>query len=172
MNIELKQAIKNLFEQLKFVAENLTDEQFTQPSISLSGSSIGQHFRHTLEFFNCLLDDESGLVNYDKRNHDTSLEKSTIEALKLIALQNATIQSLDSNKNITLELSYDYSDDATNIIQVESNLYRELVYNIEHAVHHMALIKVGIVEIMPDLVLPDGFGVASSTITYKETQKV
>lgn len=172
MNKELKNAIENLFEQLKFIAKNLNDNQFSQPLISLSGSSIGQHFRHTLEFFKCLLTDESGLVNYDKRNHDKSLESSTEEILNLIALQNSAIQALDSNKNIMLELSYGYEQGTTNVIQVESNLYRELVYNIEHVIHHMALIKIGIIEIMPDFEIPAGFGIASSTIRYKETQKV
>ena len=52
-----------------------------------------------------------------------------------------------------------------------SNLDRELVYNIEHAIHHMALIKIGIKEVAPQLQLPEGFGVANSTIRHKKQQK-
>lgn len=170
MNKELKAAIQNLFNQLKFVAENLSDEQFARPSVSLSGSSIGQHFRHTLEFFKCLLSDENGLVNYDNRAHDKSLENSTLETLSLISLQNEAIQKLDSNKNFTLELSYGL--EKSNPIRVETNMERELIYNVEHAVHHMALIKIGLREVASNIVLPKGFGVADSTIQYQKVQNI
>jgi hypothetical protein len=47
---------------------------------------------------------------------------------------------------------------------------RELVYNIEHVVHHMALVKIGLKELLPDLDLPDDFGVAVSTIRYQHSE--
>jgi hypothetical protein len=44
-----------------------------------------------------------------------------------------------------------------------------LVYNIEHAVHHMAIMKIGIREVADYINLPDNFGIAVSTLRYRET---
>ena len=170
MNKDLKKAVENLFDQLRFITINLSDEQFSKPTLSLSGSSIGQHFRHTLEFFQCLLTEENELINYDQRRHKKSLENYTSEALQLINEQSKTIETLTSNKEFTLELSYGLEQSKP--IKVNTNLERELVYNIEHTVHHMALMKIGLKEIAPELKLPIGFGVADSTIQYHNTQQL
>ena len=41
------------------------------------------------------------------------------------------------------------------------------MYNLEHAIHHHALIKVGL-KIMTKIELPESFGVAPSTIQYRK----
>lgn len=165
MQKELKKAIESLFEQLRFIATNLNDDQFSRPSVSLSGATIGQHFRHTLEFFQCL-SQANDLVNYDLRSHEKLMESDTSLALMMINSQSEIIKSIDSNKDITLELSYGINQPEP--IKVKTNLERELVYNVEHAVHHMAIIKIGLREIAPGLELPIGFGVADSTLQYQK----
>lgn len=168
--MEIKFAVKNLFGQLYNVIEQLTDEQYQTPSVSLSGSTIGQHMRHSLEFFSCLVAGEKlGIVNYDNRERDLQLEQSRAKALNVLDLLQREIHTLDASKELTLELSYSFEEN--NTVQVPSNIGRELVYNIEHAVHHMALIKIGIMEIASNLELPEGFGVASSTIRYQREQE-
>jgi hypothetical protein len=67
------------------------------------------------------------------------------------------------NKELVLEA--EYTDDAEAPLQFTTNYRREIAYNLEHTIHHMALIKVGIREVS-DLEIPEGFGVASSTIKY------
>lgn len=44
------------------------------------------------------------------------------------------------------------------------------MYNIEHTIHHLALIKVGLKLVYPDLDLPNHFGVAPSTIKFQQAQ--
>jgi len=51
---------------------------------------------------------------------------------------------------------------------VETNYYRELIYNLEHTIHHMALIKVGINEVSC-IAVPEGFGIATSTIKFRRS---
>jgi hypothetical protein len=57
-------------------------------------------------------------------------------------------------------------------ITIETNYFRELTYNIEHAVHHMAIMKIGIREVAGQVVIPTSFGVATSTIRYREQETV
>jgi len=46
-------------------------------------------------------------------------------------------------------------------------LHRELQYNIEHAVHHLAIIKIGVKTLEDSFKLDDNFGIAASTIRNK-----
>jgi len=70
-------------------------------------------------------------------------------------------------KPLLLEVGYDVAND--NFVTVETTAMRELVYNIEHAVHHMAIIKIGVREIANYIELPLDFGIAASTIRYQES---
>jgi hypothetical protein len=76
------------------------------------------------------------------------------------------VLSRPSNKTLKLEAAYDLNKEE--FITIETNFLRELVYNIEHAVHHMAIIKIGVREVAPQIVLPHDFGIAASTIRYQE----
>ena len=69
------------------------------------------------------------------------------------------------NKEIILEAE-DYCE-SVETVSIPSNYYREIAYNLEHTIHHMALIRVGINEVSC-LLLPDEFGVAYSTIKYRQ----
>lgn len=61
-------------------------------------------------------------------------------------------------KDLVLEAGFDEKSVELNLIP--TNYFREIAYNLEHAIHHMAPIKIGIHEVA-DLVLPAGYGVAS-----------
>ena len=52
---------------------------------------------------------------------------------------------------------------------VRTTYFREIVYNTEHAIHHLALIRVALREMKLDIV-GDEFGMAYSTIKYFSTQ--
>ncbi|HTH31951.1 MAG TPA: hypothetical protein VL946_11450, partial [Lacibacter sp.] len=53
--MQLYHAIRASFEQLTAVLDQLTTEQYKTPSENLSGATIGQHTRHIIELFQCLL---------------------------------------------------------------------------------------------------------------------
>ncbi|UXP32999.1 DinB family protein [Reichenbachiella agarivorans] len=161
----IKLAINNIFNQLTGLIQELTNEEYSQLSITLNGSTIGQHVRHTLEFFKCLLQDyHTGMVNYDLRCRDLALESDTVVALDQLNQLRNQLNQVSDNVSITLEQSFD-ADETSCIVQ--SNLERELIYNIEHAVHHMALIRIGLREVKPNLMLDESFGIASSTMRYR-----
>lgn len=163
--MQLTKAITNITGQLAASLQQLTDGQYSQPSNIIFNATIGQHVRHVIELFTCLHQGyETGLVNYEKRKRDHRIENDKAFAIQLLLSIAPAIKTTD--RNLVLESNYDENSDET--VAVQTNYYRELIYNLEHAVHHMALIRVGINEVS-DIELPEGFGVASSTIKFRKT---
>jgi uncharacterized damage-inducible protein DinB len=160
-------ALTHLFDQINSLLHALDNHQYTQPCPTLHHATVGQHIRHTLDFFACLIQgQQQGLVNYDSRERNERIESERMTAIhQTDELKKASLL-LSTHQQLVLEVCYGTSDKAS--MQIPSNVGRELVYAIEHAVHHLALIKIGIREIAPNLSLPDGFGVASSTIRYRQ----
>lgn len=162
--MQLQSAISNVFVQLNESIQQLSDEQYKRPSNILFNATIGQHVRHIIELFICLNQGyETGVVNYEKRKRDYRIETERLFAVELLHTIYSSINKQD--KNLMLEVSYDeHSNEA---IVIHTNYYREIAYNLEHTVHHMALIRVGVNEVS-SIQLPAGYGVASSTIKYRK----
>ena len=167
--MDIKVACHNILEQVGGVIEQISDKDFVAPVQAFNNATIGQHFRHSLEFFQCLMngyqDDE---VSYDRRVHDKDLESNKILAFDVINKIKLFIEHCDIDKTIGLHVSYD--PQSNDEVVVSSNMAREITYNIEHIVHHMALVKIGIKEVCPYVVLPPEFGIAVSTIKYHKSQ--
>ena len=169
VNVELKKAVKEVLDQLSAVLSQISAEDYCKPVETLNNSTIGQHIRHTLEFFHCLIHGHiSGTVNYDNRNHDKSIETDKAQALSSLTMIKKFIDQLSENLVFKLEIDYGIDEDLGNTI--DTNFNRELAYNIEHAIHHMAIIKIGINAICPYIALPENFGVANSTVKYHKKQ--
>ena len=165
--IHLASACFNILNQLEITIEQIQPTDFCRPAQTLSGSTVGQHLRHTLEFFQCLEKGfESGVINYDKRDHDKQIETDKHLAIAVISRIRDFVASQVQDKHLKLEASYELlSEDC---LTISTNYYRELIYNIEHAIHHMAIMKIGVREIAPYVKLPEYFGVAVSTVRYQE----
>ena len=162
--MQLNTAIRNVFVQLSDSLEQLTPEQYKAQSNILFNATIGQHVRHIIELFIELNKGyDSGVVNYEKRKRDYRIETDKDFAAALF--HEIYLQLDKADKPLMLESSYDEHSDET--ITVQTNYIREVVYNLEHTVHHMALIRVGITEVS-NIMLPDGYGVASSTVKYRK----
>lgn len=169
--MNLHTACRNILTQLTTLVNQISEQDFTKPVDSLGGSTIGQHLRHTLEFFICLEQGfEKGLINYDKRAHDKLIETDKFIALSTLSKISDFILNQKTNKPLCLEAGYDLHNDE--FVTIETNFLRELVYNIEHAVHHMAIMKIGIREIAPQIILPHDFGIAASTIRYQDSASI
>lgn len=165
--MQLLLAAKNILTQLSGVVEQITEDDFRKYSNTLN-ATVGQHLRHTLEFFICLEQGyEQGVVNYDKRIHNKAMENDKFIALHTISQIQDFINYNQGDKQLTLEAGYLPDSDACETIN--TNYHRELIYNIEHAVHHMAIMKIGIREVAEYIALPADFGVAVSTLRYKES---
>jgi uncharacterized damage-inducible protein DinB len=163
--MKIQDAIQNVFTQLSDTLQQLSNDEYTQKSSALFSATIGQHVRHIIELFICLEHGyENGFINYEKRKRDYSIESNKEIAIMLLDQIPSGFHGLD--KNLLLEATYDECSDET--ILITTNYLRELIYNMEHTVHHMALIRVGINEVSA-VKVPEEFGVASSTIKYRRT---
>jgi hypothetical protein len=160
----LTQPIQHVFVQLSETLNQLSTEEYTRPSKILMNATIGHHVRHIIELFQCLEKGyDSGIVNYEKRKRDYKIE--TDKEFATILLKDIYTCIEKPNRELILEAE-DYCD-SVETMSVPSNYYREVVYNLEHTIHHMALIRVGINEVS-SVVLPDEFGVAYSTVKYRQ----
>jgi predicted transcriptional regulator len=157
----LLSSINNSLDELIGLLNQLTEKEYSRPCFELSGSTIGKHIRHIVEMFQCLNRNyDSGLVNYDKRERNVLIETNIDFAVQMIS----DIKKYISKENKNLELQQMIDGVAINI---QSNYYRELLYNLEHCIHHQALIKVAILKNI-NIKVDENFGVARSTIEYRK----
>jgi len=151
---------QQLVQQLQFirdVLQRMDDNNYTQKSNMLGDVSIGQHVRHIAELAHCLVAGYSdGLVNYETRPRDTRIETERMAAIQMIQQLQADLSRPD--KLLQLEDNHD---------RVGTTYFREVVYNTEHAIHHMALIRVALRELKLDIV-PKEFGMAYATLHYQQ----
>ncbi len=165
---QLFTAGKTILAQLSDVVSQISEEDFRKPSAALSQSTVGQHLRHTLEFFICLEQGyELGVVNYDKRIHNKAMENDKHIALHTIRQIQEFVGCNQADKSLKLEVGY--QPDSEECVSIDTNYLRELTYNVEHAVHHMAIMKIGIREVASYVKLSPDFGIAVSTLRYKES---
>ena len=157
----LIQSIKdNLSENIELLHQ-LTNDEFTQKNPELSNATIGEHMRHIIELFGCLLENyDYGLINYDDRKRDILLQTDKNEAIAIIEKY---LLELDK-PNKPLSLTHNCFSP---IELLQTNYFRELIYNLEHSIHHQALIKVALHN-LPHIKIPSSFGVAPSTLEYRK----
>jgi hypothetical protein len=161
----LKTPIQQLLRQLLDVLENLSDTQYSVSVELLSGATIGQHIRHIVEFFQELDKGYAvGTVNYDRRNRSHVLEMNRSLAVRQLSQM---VHSIDRPEKDLVLIAHLVAGDVEPIV-VPTNYSRELLYNMEHIVHHMALLRIGISAVTA-LSLPPQFGVAASTLQYRQT---
>ena len=127
----------------------------------LSNASIGQHTRHIIELYQSLLNGyDDSEVCYDNRKRDKRIEQDVTFAIVLLQEILNNLQKPDKKLSISYELN-------GKNMRIESNYYREVMYNLEHTIHHQALIRIAVNQLC-DFSLSASFGVAPSTIEYRK----
>jgi uncharacterized damage-inducible protein DinB len=155
-------------ERVKDVCQLLIQEKYTEKIEVLSNSSIGQHIRHIIEFYECLSQGcKEGYINYDDRKRNLLIETLPDYATALISDLQKELENVDLDANIFV-----IHEIGNEKHEIKTTLARELYYMAEHTVHHFALIKIGINSAFPELKLPENFGIAESTIKYHQSQEI
>jgi hypothetical protein len=155
---QLTQQIRSLSNLLSL----LNDEQYNKQIKHLGKASIGGHTRHIIELLQCAIAGyNTGMIDYVNRTRNMNIQTNRFFAITNLELLEKQINL----PNKQLEMKVEDIEDAVEST-VPTTYFREVVYNTEHAIHHLALIKVALIEMKVDLV-SDNFGMAYSTIKYK-----
>lgn len=125
---------------------------------------IGAHIRHVHDHFRSLfIGLNTGVVDYNLRNRDSMEEVNLSISLsenKHILDQLSTLDVASSKIEIISEINCH----ATENLQMTSSVERELLYLINHTIHHAAIIK----HMMDNAGVgcPSEIGLAPGTATY------
>jgi hypothetical protein len=164
---ELLRSVVEALDQGEALLAQLGDEDYTRKVPIAFNASIGGHYRHCLDHFRSLLDAAMrGDLNYDHRERGTLIENDRFAALNATRELRGAYERLDlvlltRALNVTCKTSYTTSRSQASA----STVGREIMYSVAHAVHHYALI--GVMCGITGVELPDGFGVAPSTLKHK-----
>ncbi len=158
----------NILSHIDVYINQLEDVDYSKPLPLLSDATIGGHTRHIIDGFLCLMNQqESGVISYDKRERNKQLETDTQYVSEKLTEIRLFLRSLENNRSCGFEIKY---EDQTFL--TDSTLSREIAHNIEHVIHHLAIIKIALMAYYKDVNLPREFGVAPSTLRYWEANLI
>lgn len=161
----IKDSNTAILNQLRSVLGQLGTTDYKK-HLKILNSSIGQHSRHILEFYLCLFNGfDTGEVCYDTRQRDLQIENDLDYSITILDQIIEKLDGIQVNQNVNLVTSFE--QDIAQVVQ--SNYGRELVYLIEHTIHHLAIINIALQESFPNVIVPANFGVAFSTIKHRSS---
>lgn len=156
----IEDIVKNL-EKGKYLLENIDDAIYSDKSIAPYFSSIGEHLRHVLDTFTCVLKGmELGSINLTDRDRNYNVENYTncgLEYFDKVINQLKKIDTSQLSKRIQL-----IDDLGSGCCAVNSTYEAVLMQAHSHAIHHFA--TVGYTMYALNIYLPlDSFGVNATT---------
>ena len=159
---------KKVLLDLKKLLIQLDEKAFSYKNTTLFGGSIGEHFRHIIEFYLCCLSQKaSASVNYDLRHRDKQLEVDMRKGIRNIDKVLSDLDQLKDSGNTSLTM-YTFSEGEKNESKgVKTSFFRELNYYMDHCIHHQSLIKIALLEQDLTHLIDPNFGVAFSTQLYR-----
>jgi len=139
-------------------------------------AAIGQHVRHVLDHYECLLGATDGRVDYTRRAREeivgccletaiSRIDATRHRLAELSDIQGASPESSGAGLHTGVIFTPARSDCQPVQRCLTSTLERELMFVLSHTIHHMALIAV-LVRRQSAMPIPTGFGVAPSTMRY------
>jgi uncharacterized damage-inducible protein DinB len=161
--MDCKEGALEIVQQVERILDQLAQDKYANPLEVLNGSSLGQHFRHIIEFYHCLVDGvDQGIIDYASRKRDTRIEQDVRFAKSSYLRLIQQLKALDEDRIIRVKADFNAEERPV----VGSTLGRELMFAYDHAIHHLAIIKIGIQQELPELALDQQLGVAPSTIKH------
>ena len=158
-----------LLDQAANLADKVDEKSWTSPSPAFRNSTLGQHFRHTLDHYESLLKGaDHGLIDYDARDRDLRIEVSPPTAASRCRELHQGLVKVAETKASSHTLKVRTSCSVTREVSSQcSSFGRESQFIVSHTIHHFAIIAAichGL-----DIEMPSTFGVAPSTLKHRET---
>lgn len=163
--MQCKQGALQLIDEIIETLNIIPTEAYAASLEVFEGSTLGKHFRHIHDFFNCLITQcEHEHVDYAKRKRDETIEGQKDSAITHFSHLKSSINKLDESR--VLKVYADFTLDDGSRPAVQTTIGRELMYAYDHAVHHLAIVKIGLQSIDPMLPFKKDLGVAASTTSH------
>jgi len=170
--MDCRQGSNLILRQIGELLSRMNDGQYTKELELYNGSCIGQHIRHIYDFYNSIVRSiEIGELDYADRERNPDIERYTHNAALNFMSLSKIIMSLDEDTLIDVVTEFGI-DDLPNRKRVSTSIGRELLYAYDHAIHHLAIVKMGIQTNFPDFFIDAEIGVAPSTIKHKNKQAI
>jgi len=154
--------------QARDVVTSLSDETY---GARVDGRSpAGAHIRHVLDHYLALRDGVAkGVVDYDHRRRDCAVETNRQAALERLQQVEHWLTSM-APESVSLSVKSEVSLCDCQFLTLESDLARELLYTLNHTVHHMAYVAL-LLKFNGESVA-DNIGVAPATASYQRARLV
>ncbi|MEM9280321.1 MAG: DinB family protein [Verrucomicrobiota bacterium] len=150
--------------------EKLDYSSYTAKSEGTLNSSVGAHFRHNIDHYECFLNGvATGQADYDHRERDPVTETHPEAASDRMANIIDRLGALSPSQIVRpLRVKMD-SGTASQEPWSQSTVRRELQFLVSHTVHHYALIAVicRAINVIPE----EDFGVAPSTLRFQAEEQ-
>lgn len=166
----LNLAVKDVLQQGCLFLDRVGDEVYARRLDGDMAASLGAHYRHVLDHFLCLAEGiRTGRVNYDERRRNPQLE-SSVECARLateeLIDEFGSLSRGDLRRECAVTYSVGYGESGAEAAR--SNLAREVMFCVGHAIHHYAILRLVCAGV--GVKLPYEFGVAPSTLKYVRTE--
>lgn len=163
--MQAKLALLHTIHQINDLLGQIEPHEYRQPLPEFDGSTLGQHFRHILEFFLCLERGlPSGLVDYAARERNLLYEDSPGVAKATLESFSAALETIQPGSALTLKAEFGGNERPC----YHSSVGRELAFVYDHAIHHLAIIKIGLRCHFPHILTNRELGVSPSTLKARE----
>lgn len=163
-----KEGTRHLCSQICELLEKLDAPIYAQPVSLFNGTSIGQHFRHILDFYTSVFKGiPGGIIDFSKRERSPSVEQSPEVAAAAFRQIINKLEAINPQEKIQVRADFSSTSEAGRPL-IHSSIARELMFAYDHAVHHMAMIRIGIQHLLPEFYLDEAFGLAPATVKYRK----
>ena len=157
-----------MIKQIHGLLCQLDDAAYAKPVDLFKGGTLGQHFRHILDFYNCLIAGSlMGELDYAKRARNPLMETKIEVAKDAFKMILDKLEELSEGKRVDVITDFSIEENGERSIVV-SSVGRELMYAYDHAIHHLAIIRMGIQTEFPEVELCESLGVAPSTVKHNK----
>lgn len=162
--MQIQVTIHQILDQLNSILSQLDDYKYTKELPILNNQTIGKHSRHIIEFFQGLTNTQN-YICYDERIRDLKLETSIEYTLNTLDIIKTKIEDLDFEQKIEFKQLIN-----TNLFTTETTIGREMIYCIDHGIHHFAIIKIALKDSFPSININEDFGIAYSTLNFQKNK--
>ena len=160
----LRKALSSCLGQVETMLDLIEQDSSDRAKTAYRNRSLGKHVRHIVDHILAFkAAQKSGLLDYDRRNRGSDIEVNWETARQFLAgVQEWLAHAEHQNQPLKVKSEIDCQASVSELF--ESNSDRELLYLINHTIHHIAYMRL-LME-REGYQLPEHIGLAPGTASY------